>query len=221
MAETHDHAHGAHGHSHGHGPYQPDHPEPRTRYELMGVALNELLIERGVYGADELRRMIEQVEAVEPSTHGAPVVARAWSDPDFKARLVADAAAAVRELGLDPGHAELTALENTPRLHNVVVCTLCSCYPRWLLGRPPAWYKSHAYRSRLVRDPRGVLSEFGLSLSEDVEVRVHDSNAELRYIVVPMRPDGTEGWSEQALARLVTRDSMIGVAPALTPAELG
>ena len=219
MAE-HTHAAGhAAGHGpHDHGPFQPDHPEPTGYYERMGVALNELLIEKGVYGADELRAMIETVEAVDPRTHGARVVARAWANPDFKRRLVEDAAAAVREFGLDPGHAELTALENTPELHNVVVCTLCSCYPRWLLGRPPAWYKSAAYRARVVREPRRVLSEFGLDLPDDVEVRVHDSNAELRYIVVPMRPAGTEGWSEDALADLVSRDSMIGVAQPQPPA---
>jgi nitrile hydratase len=217
--QHHDHGH-AHVHGHGHhhhGPFQPDHPEPSSRYELMGVALNELLIEKGVYGADELRAMIETVEAVDPRTHGARIVARAWCDPDYKARLLADGAAGVRELGLEPGHAELTALENTEELHNVVVCTLCSCYPRWLLGRPPAWYKSHAYRARVVREPRSVLREFGLDLDPEVEVRVHDSNAELRYLVIPMRPAGTEGWSENALAGLVTRDSMIGVAAARPP----
>jgi nitrile hydratase len=208
-----------HGHDHHHGPFQPDHPEPSSRYELMGVALNELLIEQGLYSADELRRMIETIEAVDPCTHGARIVARAWVDPDYKARLLADGAAAVCELGLEPGHAELTALENGARLHNVVVCTLCSCYPRWLLGRPPAWYKSHAYRARVVREPRSVLREFGLDLESDVELRVHDSNAELRYLVIPMRPDGTEGWSEEALAALVTRDSMIGVARARRPEE--
>jgi nitrile hydratase len=219
----HDHGHGhsheqGHGHHH-HGPFQPDHPEPTSRYELMGVALNELLVEKGVYSADELRAMIETVEAVDPRTHGARIVARAWSDPAYKTRLLADGAAAVRELGLEPGHAELTALENTARVHNVVVCTLCSCYPRWLLGRPPAWYKSHAYRARVVREPRSVLREFGLDLDADVELQVHDSNAELRYLVVPVRPEGTDGWSEDALADLVTRDSMIGVAPARRPEE--
>lgn len=205
-------------HGHHHGPFQPDHPEPSSHYELMGVALNELLIEQGLYSADELRAMIETVEAVDPRTHGARIVARAWTDSDFKARLIEDAASAVKELGLEPGHAELTALENTPTRHNVVVCTLCSCYPRWLLGRPPSWYKSGAYRARVVHEPRAVLAEFGLELPDDVEVRVHDSNAELRYLVVPMRPGGTEGWSEDALAELVSRDSMIGVAAARTPA---
>lgn len=209
-----EHTHQGHHH---HGPFQPDHPEPSSRYELMGMALNELLIEKGLYSADDLRAMIETVEAVDPRTHGARVVARAWADPDFKARLIDDAASAVQELGLDPGHAELTALENTPTLHNVVVCTLCSCYPRWLLGRPPSWYKSAAYRARVVHEPRTVLAEFGLDLPQNVEVRVHDSNAELRYLVVPMRPAGTEGWSEDALAELVSRDSMIGVATARSP----
>jgi nitrile hydratase len=181
------------------------------------MALNELLIEKGVYTAGDMRAMIEQLEAVSPETHGAKVVARAWVDPDFKAALLRDGAAAVASLGLDPGYTELTALENTPCLHNVVVCTLCSCYPRSLLGRPPAWYKSASYRSRLVREPRKVLAEFGTTIPDDVEVRVHDSTAELRYVVVPMRPEGTEGWSEEDLATLVTRDSMIGVARAKAP----
>ena len=149
---------------------------------------------------------------------GARLVARAWVDPAFKERLLADARAAALELGLDPGEAPVVvALENTDAVHHVVVCTLCSCYPKALLGPPPDWYKSLVYRSRAVSDPRGVLGEFGLSLDDDAEVRVVDSTADVRYLVVPSRPDGTETLSEQELAALVTRDSMIGVAQPVPP----
>lgn len=212
MSHDHDHDHALSSSGH---PFQPDHPEPSTEYEWLGVALNELLIEKGLYTAAELREAIAEVEAVDPSTHGARVVARAWVDDAFRRRLFDDANAAVEELGFDSAATDLTALENTAQVHNVVVCTLCSCYPRTLLGRPPTWYKSAPYRSRLVREPRAVLREFGTLLPDGVELRVHDSTAELRYLVVPLRPDGTDGWSEERLARLVTRDSMIGVAPAL------
>ncbi len=195
-------------------PNQPDHPEPSSSYELLGVALNELLIEKGIYSADELRTQIEEIESVNVDSHGAQIVAKAWLDEDFLTALRADAADAIRSLGIDPGYTEIMALENTPEVHNVVVCTLCSCYPRWLLGRPPAWYKSKAYRARVVREPRAVLAEFGNDIATDVQVRVHDSNAELRYVVIPLRPKGTEGWTQAQLARLVTRDSMIGVTQA-------
>ena len=205
-----------HSHPHRHPP-QPDHPEPSSYYELMGIALNELLIEKGVYTAAEIRESIATVEAVEPATHGARVIARAWEDPTYRAELLEDGFAAVQKLGLEPGFAELTVLENTPQLHNVVVCTLCSCYPRLLLGRPPTWYKSRAYRARLVREPRVVLREFGTFIPDEVEVRVHDSNAELRYLVLPMRPADTDGLSVEQLAELVTRDSMIGVSLAIQP----
>jgi nitrile hydratase len=144
-------------------------------------------------------------------------VVRAWTDPDFAARLAADAGAAVEELGLSRGETVLTALFNTQDVHNLVVCTLCSCYPRSVLGRPPAWYKSRAYRARAVRDPRGVLAEFGTQLPEGTSIRVHDSNAELRYLVVPRRPSGTEGWDAAKLEQLVTRDAMIGVTEARQP----
>ena len=142
--------------------------------------------------------------------NGAAVVARAWTDPAFKARLLADASAASREMGFDIGPLNLIAVENTADTHNLIVCTLCSCYPRNLLGLPPDWYKTRAYRSRAVREPRAVLREFGLDLPDHVTVRVHDSTADMRYIVLPARPEGTEGMDEAALARLVTRDSMIG-----------
>lgn len=213
MADDHEHSH-----PHRH-PLQADHPEPGSYHELMGVALNELLLEKGVYTSDELRATIEAIENIDPATHGARVVARAWVDPAFRSFLLEDGMAAVSSLGLDPGFTILTALENTPQVHNVVVCTLCSCYPRALLGRPPVWYKSKPYRSRVVKEPRAVLAEFGTLIADDVEVRVHDSTAELRYIVVPMRPPGTEHMSESQLAALVTRDSMIGTARALTPAS--
>ena len=213
MSDHHQHTDG-HPHKH---PLQADHPEPSSYYELMGVALNELLLEKGLYSREELSAMIDKLENVEPSTHGARVVARAWVDAEFRSYLLNDGMAAVASLGLDPGFTILTALENTPRVHNVVVCTLCSCYPRALMGRPPAWYKSNEYRSRLVREPRAVLREFGTVIADDVEVRVHDSTAELRYIVIPLRPDHTEGMSEDQLATLVSRDSMIGTALAIRP----
>jgi len=149
---------------------------------------------------------------------GARVVAKAWTDPAFKARLLANGAAACRELGIDMGATHLVVLENKPDLHNVVVCTLCSCYPRMVLGLPPDWYKSRSYRSRVVREPRAVLAEFGTGIPDHVAVRVHDSTADMRYLVLPERPQGTEGWSEERLAALVTRDSMIGVARANEPA---
>ncbi len=180
-------------------------------YQLLGLALKELLIEKDVVTADEVREAIEARDDISPAT-GAQVVAKSWTDPDFRARLLADANAAVTEFGIDMGSVELVAVENTPQVHNAIVCTLCSCYPRALLGLPPSWYKSRDYRSRVVREPRVVLAEFGTELSDQVEVRVHDSTADMRYLVVPMRPEGTDGLSEQELADLVTRDCMIGVA---------
>jgi nitrile hydratase subunit alpha len=144
-------------------------------------------------------------------------VARAWVDPDYKQRMLTDGNAAAEEVGLDHGAYKLVVVENTPAAHNVIVCTLCSCYPRWLLGLPPDWYKSRSYRSRVVREPRAVLREFGLELPDSVTVRVHDSNADMRYLVLPLRPAGTQGWSEDRLATLATRDSMIGVALAAAP----
>ncbi|MGH6948974.1 MAG: nitrile hydratase subunit alpha [Kiloniellales bacterium] len=218
MAQDHSHHHGEHSHDHGPRAFQPDHPEPRTHYQFLGLALRELLIEKGVYSAEEERRKVEQLEAITPAL-GARAVARAWRDPGFKQRLLADGKAALAELGID-SVAPMIALENDDKVHNVVVCTLCSCYPRMVLGRQPAWYKSHNYRSRMVREPRRVLAEFGLALSDAVELRVHDSTAEMRYLVVPQRPAGTEGWTEEKLARLVTRDSMIGVARASDPTSL-
>ena len=208
---THDPHHHDHDHDHPH-PLQSDHPEPSSHYELMGIALNELLQEKGLYTAAELRAQIEAIDAVDVQTHGARVIARAWLDQDFKSALLEDAYAAVQSMGLDAGPAELTALENTADVHNVVVCTLCSCYPRMLLGRPPLWYKSGEYRSRVVQEPRAVLREFGTVIGDHVQVRVHDSTAELRYIVLPKRPVGSESMSEDELAALVSRDAMIGVS---------
>ncbi len=191
----------------------PGGDRPPTDYEALETAVRELLIEKGVFTADEVRRAIEAMDARGPA-QGARMVARAWVDAGYRERLLADGGAAARELGIDVGATRLVAVENTPRIHNLIVCTLCSCYPRRVLGLPPGWYKSTAYRSRAVREPRAVLAEFGTELAPEVEVRVHDSTAELRYLVLPLRPAGTEAMSEADLAVLVTRDSMIGVAPA-------
>jgi nitrile hydratase len=214
MSHGHDHGHD-HDHPAGstpqHHPFQPDDPPPTGHYQVMAVALRELLIEKGVLGADEIRAQIERMDARGPHL-GARVVAKAWTDPVYKARLLADGPEACAELGIELDGMRLTVVEDKPALHNMIVCTLCSCYPRALLGLPPAWYKSADYRKRVVREPRAVLKEFGTELLSSVEVRVHDSTAELRYIVLPLRPAGTEGWSEEKLAGLVTRDTMIGVA---------
>ena len=204
---THDHGHD-HGHPH---PNQPDiDSEPMGYYQVMGSALGELLIEKGVITADELRAAIETVDSRTPEG-GAKVVAKAWTDPDYKSRLLENGTAAVDELGIDMPATHLVVVENTETVHNVIVCTLCSCYPRMLLGLPPDWYKAHAYRSRVVREPRAVLKEFGTELPDDVEIRVHDSTADMRYLVLPRRPEGTAGMSEEELVGVVSRDSMIGV----------
>jgi nitrile hydratase alpha subunit len=215
MTAHHDHEHdGSHRH-----PHQPDIEErPFEYYQVMAEAVGELLIEKGVLSAEELRRAIEDLDARSPAL-GASVVAHAWVDPAFRTRLLDNANAAAGELGIDAGSIPIRAVENTSRLHNVICCTLCSCYPRLLLGVPPDWYKSRAYRSRVVREPRAVLAEFGTLIPDDVEVRVHDSTADLRYLVLPVRPAGSEALSEQQLAALVTRDCMIGTAvPTLHPA---
>jgi nitrile hydratase len=202
----HDHAHDRVTHA--------DEPPAAARAR----ALEGLLVERSVISRDDVRARIDWLVSRTPAD-GARLVARAWVDDDFKARLLADARAAALELGLDPGPSPVVvALENTEDVHHVVVCTLCSCYPRALLGPPPDWYKSLPYRSRAVSDPHGVLREFGLTLDERTEVRVVDSTADIRYLVVPRRPQGTGSLDEDALAALVTRDSMIGVAEAAAPA---
>ncbi|HZT47828.1 MAG TPA: nitrile hydratase subunit alpha [Hyphomicrobiaceae bacterium] len=224
MHDDHDHGHEHQGHAHGHaahhGPFQKDHDAgPVGAYEVLEEAVRELLIEKGVLTAKEIADQIDLMDSRTPAL-GAKVVARAWTDAAFKRRLLENTRAALAELGIDIGTlAEFRTVENTPKVHNMVVCTLCSCYPKMLLGIPPAWYKSLAYRSRTVVDPRGVLAEFGVELPDGVEVRVHDSTADLRYIVLPMRPKGTQGWSEEQLAALVTRDSMIGTAIPKVPAK--
>jgi nitrile hydratase len=215
-AEAHDHDHD-HDHDHAHQPDDDEGESELSPLRLRGLAVRERLIARGILTREEIRAEIERMDS--RGEHlGARIVARAWADPAFRDRLAADGNAAAAELGIAPAATRLTALFNTDRLHNLVVCTLCSCYPRPVLGRPPAWYKSLAYRSRAVREPRAVLAEFGLALPGAVEVRVHDSTAENRYLVVPLRPAGTEGWSEERLAGLVSRDAMIGVAQARCPA---
>jgi len=207
-----------HGHAHPHGPFQRDHDaDPMGPYEVLEEALRTLLIEKGVLTNQQIAAAVDLMDSRSPAL-GAKVVAHAWADPAFKRRLLKDTRTALAELGIDIGAvAEFATVENTPKVHNVIVCTLCSCYPKMLLGIPPAWYKSRAYRSRTVVDPRGVLAEFGVALPADVEVRVHDSTADLRYIVLPMRPAGTDGWSQERLADLVTRDSMIGTSLPLDP----
>ena len=197
-------------------PYRPDNDHPLTYWQQMEIAVREILIEKGVTTAAEINAQIEAMDARSPAD-GARVVARAWTDADFREALFADASAATREMGFDIGPMRLIALENTDEVHNVVVCTLCSCYPRNLLGLPPDWYKSRAYRSRTVKEPRKVLAEFGVELSDSTTIRVHDSTADMRYVVIPARPAGTEGMTEDQLAALVTRDSMIGTGLAKTP----
>lgn len=180
-------------------------------YRRMQAAVEELLILKGIVTAEDVQR---QVDAMDSRSYkrGAKMVARAWLDPAYKARMLANGSAAAEELGLEVAPLKLIVVENTSAVHNVIVCTLCSCYPRMLLGIPPEWYKSRAYRSRVVREPRAVLAEFGTRLPEDVDMRVHDSTADMRYMVLPLRPRGTAGWDEERLAGLVTRDSLIGVA---------
>ena len=223
MPHDHDHEHGGVAHSHegmspsGH-PYRADQDHPLTEAQALEIAMRELLIEKGVATADEIAGTIARMDARSPAG-GARVVARAWTDPAYKARLLADGTAATQEMGLDIDALKLVVVENTADVHNVIVCTLCSCYPRNLLGLPPDWYKQRAYRSRVVIEPRKVLSEFGLDLPDDVTVRVHDSTADMRYIVLPARPEWTAGWSEEDLAAIVTRDCMIGVAVPRPPQD--
>ena len=186
------------------------------RYALMSEALKELLIERNVVSASEVREYLDFMDSRGEHV-GAEIIAKAWASPDFKKRLMTDGTATVADLGGPMAGAELIVVENTEDVHNLVVCTLCSCYPRTILGLPPDWYKSKVYRSREVHEPRAVLREFGTILADHVSVRVHDSNADMRYLVMPKRPPGTEGWNILQLAELVTRDSMIGIAGAQQP----
>ena len=211
MSHEHEYEHtDEHPHVHRYPP-RPDQDDTLTYYRAMEVAVRELLIDKGVFTADDVRRQVENMDGRNAGL-GAQMVARAWIDPDYRRRMLADGARAAEELGLDVGPLKLVVVENTPSVHNVIVCTLCSCYPRMLLGLPPDWYKSRSYRSRVVREPRAVLAEFGTKIPDDTQIRVHDSTADMRYLVLPMRPEDTENLSEADLARLVTRDSMIGVA---------
>jgi nitrile hydratase len=196
--------------SHDHGHDSEHDKGPPSEYEIMSRAMQELLVEKGVITAEQIRARMEKFDQDFPY-RGARVIAHAWAEPAFRKRLLADGKAACTEFGLDLEADRLIAVENTPEVHNVIVCTLCSCYPRGLLGMPPTWYKSENYRRRVVREPRAVLREFGTLIPEHVTVRVHDSNADMRYVVVPMRPAGTEGWSEERLAKIITRDALVGV----------
>src|SRR5947209_8942795 len=206
----HAHHHDESGNGHPHAPAAKD-EKIHSYYQVLGLALKELLIEKGIVSPREIREAIEFRDSITPAL-GAKIVARAWKDPGFKQRLLADGTEAIREFGLDMGATELVVVENTPKVHNMIVCTLCSCYPRAVLGLPPSWYKSREYRARAVREPRAVLKEFGTKIANSVEVRVHDSTADMRYLVLPMRPQGTEKLNEEQLAPLVTRDCMVGVS---------
>ena len=201
--------------------HHPHEEATLSPYAARIRAIEALLLEKDVLSEPEVQDKISYMEARSPA-NGAKLVARAWVDDEFKELLLSDGKAAASTLGMDPEHpAEFIVVESTPEVHNLIVCTLCSCYPRAILGRPPDWYKSFEYRSRAVREPRAVMREFGFDLPEDVEVLVHDSTADVRYMVLPMRPSGTEGLDEQELARLVTRDSLVGVSVPQAPDHLG
>jgi len=203
--ETHDHSHD---HAHIENPVDA----APGYYEVMETAVRELLIEKQFIGRGEIRRQIEVIDSRTPAL-GAKVVAHAWADPGFRSRLLADGRAACEEFGISfYDDTRLIVLENTHKVHNLIVCTLCSCYPRTVLGLPPDWYKAKPYRARAVKEPRAVLTEFGTDIPDDVEIRVSDSTAIVRYLVLPRRPEGTENYTEEQLAALVTRDTMIGVA---------
>jgi nitrile hydratase len=201
---------------HGH-----DHDRPLSGPALRVKALESLLVEKGLVDPKALDELVETYETKVGPRNGARVVVRAWIDPEYRKRLLADGGAAIAELGFVGRGEDILVVENTPKVRNLVVCTLCSCYPWPVLGLPPVWYKSAPYRSRAVIDPRGVLKELGGEIADDVEVRVWDSTAELRYLVLPERPAGTEDWTEAQLAEIVTRDAMIGVAPVTVPAGGG
>jgi len=208
MSHTHEHHH------------HHDHTEPPETIALRVKALESLLIEKGLVDPTAMDALVDTYQHKVGPRNGAQVIAKAWSDPEYKHRLLDDATAAIAELGFSGVQGEdMVVVENTAAVHNVTVCTLCSCYPWPTLGLPPAWYKSAPYRSRIVIDPRGVLAEFGLLVPDDKEVRVWDSSAELRYLVLPERPAGTDGWSEERLVELVTRDAMIGTGLAKTPGD--
>lgn len=198
-----------------------DHTEPPSDLELRVRSLESLMVEKGLVDPEALDALIDIYEHKVGPRNGAKVVAKAWADPEFKQWLLDEPTAAIVSLGYTGRQGEhMKVVENTPKVHNLVVCTLCSCYPWTVLGLPPVWYKSAPYRSRAVIDPRGVLEEFGTEVSKDIELRVWDSTSEMRYLVLPERPAGTEGWSQEQLERLVTRNSMIGVERARFPSEL-
>lgn len=208
MSETHDHEHPVY-------TYADDSPRDvveTDHYPLMVEALREFLLESGLIKARDLREHLEEFDTVD-HTVGPRAVAKAWLDPSFKEHLLTDGRGAIREaFDVEACEADLIVLENTETLHNLVVCTLCSCYPRGLMGQPPDWYKAKSYRSRAVHEPRQVMAEYGTEISDDVTVRVHDSNADMRFMVMPLRPNGTEGWTEEQLAETVTRDCLVGIA---------
>lgn len=209
--DHHDHAHD-HDHDHGHDGQGHAHAAPPSPMAARVKAIEALAVAKGLVDPAALDLIVDTYESKVGPRNGARVVARAWTDPPYKARLLSDATAAIAEFGFTGRQGEdMVVLENTDQVHNMVVCTLCSCYPWTVLGLPPVWYKSAPYRSRAVLDPRGVLAEFGCTIGDEVEVRVWDSTAELRYLVLPQRPAGTEGWDEDRLAEIVTRDAMIGV----------
>ena len=204
-------------HAHAHTPAPDTGDAVPGYYEVMETAVRELLVEKKVIGAGEIRQMLEVMDTRTPAL-GSKIVARAWVDPEFRARLLANGRATLEELGIDFFEdTQLIVLENTDSVHNLVVCTLCSCYPREILGLPPDWYKMKPYRARAVKEPRAVLAEFGTVIPDDVEIRVSDSTAMIRFLVLPQRPKGTEGFTEEQLAGLVTRDAMIGVVRASNP----
>lgn len=207
-----------HGHDHDH-PHDHEHDEAPGYYDVMETAVRELLIEHKLIKPDEIRRQLEVLDSRNEAL-GAQVVARAWVDPDFKTRLLENGRRACEEFGITSyDETELIVLENTETVHNLIVCTLCSCYPRPILGLPPDWYKQKPYRARAVYEPRKVLAEFGTIIPDDVAIRVSDSTAIVRFLVLPLRPDGTDDFTEAQLAKLVTRDAMIGVVPAMAPAS--
>ncbi len=223
MSTSHDHHHHDHDHDHNHPHEHKAAPtvDEITDFEVLEIAVRELAIEHGLFTAEEHRRFTEWAESIGPAG-GSRLVAKAWVDPEFKARVLENATEACKEIGVDwseptgfgtpSDYTHLYVLEDTPTLHHVIVCTLCSCYPRPLLGMSPEWYRTTNYRRRIVRWPRQVLAEFGLIIPEEVEIRVEDSNQKCRFMVLPIRPEGTEGWAEEQLAEIVTRDCMIGVA---------
>lgn len=212
-----------HGHEHHHQYHHPNQPDEEdgemTEFRLMEIALREILLEKNVIRQQELHEIYQKMDQRGPH-NGARMIAKAWTDPDYLALVREDATQAAKAIGLEPTWLNLIVVENTPEVHNVVVCTLCSCYPWPLLGLPPDWYKSRAYRGAIVRKPREILAGFGTHIPDDVEVRVHDSSADMRYLVMPMRPRDTADMSEAELARLITRDSMIGVTAALHPSQI-